>query len=146
MNEESTAGQGWVGGVCIKDNQVLLIHRINNEVDFNKEYFVFPGKKLQGDETLELALTKAFKDFSITIELRDLLYSKGDDVDDLEYYYICKYIFGEPALTPESDEAREMEKGMQVYTPIWVKVSEIEDLIIYPESVKIAILENLVKQ
>lgn len=141
MNEESSIKR-WVGGICIKNNQVLLVHRINNDVDFNKEYFVFPGKEVEGDESLESALKSAFEDFSITVALEDLLYSKEDESDDQEFYYLCKYLLGEPRVQIESNEAKEMEEGRQVFTPIWVEISDLDDLIVYPESVKALILED----
>lgn len=144
MNEEYTK-KSWVGGICIHDNKVLLIHRINKESNFTKEYFIFPGKDVLEDETPEKALEKSFLDISITVALGDLLYSKDDDSGEEEAYYTCTYILGEPALIPTSDQAKEMEEGEQVYAPLWVELSDLEDLIIYPESVKIEILENLVK-
>jgi hypothetical protein len=36
-----------------------------------------------------------------------------------------------------------MEEGEQVYTPLWVDLSDIDELIVYPESVKNLILENI---
>ena len=144
MNEDYTQ-KSWVGGICIRDGKVLLVHRINNEIDFNKEYFVFPGKEVEGDESLETALHNAFKDFSVTVKLADLLYSKEDEVDDLEYYYLCDYVLGEPLVIKGSNEAEEMEGGEQLFAPIWVSLSDIDDLIVYPESVKSEILE-LVKE
>ncbi len=142
MNEE-TIQKIWVGGICIKNEQVLLVHRINRDSDFNKEYFVFPGKEVEGDETIESALVAAFSDFSMTIKLEELLYSKGDETDDQEYYYLCKHVLGDPAVTASSNEAKEMEEGRQVYIPMWVPLTELEDLIVYPESVKSRILEEL---
>jgi ADP-ribose pyrophosphatase YjhB (NUDIX family) len=135
--------KSWVGGVCIRDGKVLLVHRINNRASHNKEYFVFPGKEVHGDETLESALINAFKDFSITVTLGDLFCSKEDTVDDLEYYYLCDYVLGEPAIAAGSIEEGEMEEGEQVYTPLWVDLSDIDELIVYPESVKNLILENI---
>ena len=140
MNEE-TSVKIWVGGICIKNDQVLLVHRINNETDFNKEYFVFPGKEVEGDENIEDALKSAFEDFSISVQLENLLYSKEDELDDQEFFYICKYLLGEPHVQKESNEAKEMEKGKQIYTPMWVKISELDELVVYPESVKTLILE-----
>lgn len=138
---EETIIQNWVGGVCVREDKVLLIHRINKASDFTKEYFVFPGKIVEGDEALESALEQAFSDYSITIKLQDLLYSKENDSNDIEYYYLCDYVLGEPAVREGSNEAIEMEGGEQVYTPMWIKLSELEDLIIYPESVKMSLLE-----
>lgn len=142
MNEEIIPKM-WVGGICIKDGQVLLVHRINNENQFNKEYFVFPGKEVAGDETIESALENAFKDFSMSIKRGELIYSKDDDSDEQEYYYLCKHTLGEPSVAPGSDEEKEMEEGKQVYIPMWIPLSELEDLIIYPESVKMNLIELL---
>jgi len=142
MNDEATT-KIWVGGICIKNSQVLLVHRINNDVDFNKEYFVFPGKVVEGDETIESALEEAFRDFSMSIKLEDLVYSTGSETSDQEYYYLCKHTLGEPAVSAESNEAKEMEEGRQIYIPMWVPLSELDDLIVYPESVKSHILEEL---
>ncbi len=144
MSEEDIHKK-WVGGICVHDNKVLLIHRINNEINFTKEYYVFPGKDVLEDETLEIALKKAFMDISVTVQLGDLFYSKEEDFEDQEYYYTCLYLLGDPAVASLSDQAKEMQRGKQTYTPVWIKLSEIEDLIIYPESVKISILENLIK-
>lgn len=142
MNEDYTQKK-WAGGVCIHDDKILLIHRINNKNTLNKEYFVFPGKKVQGDETLETALDNAFKDFSITVNLGDLLYSKGDDIDDSGQYYLCEYVLGEPAIAANSNEEEEIEEGEQLYTPLWISLSDLDDLIVYPESVKDLILERV---
>lgn len=133
----------WVGGICIKEDKVLLVHRINNESDFHKEYFVFPGKEVAGDETIEIALEKAFADFSITVALKDLLYSKDEDGDEPEFYYTCDYVLGEPAVIAGSNEAIEMEEGRQVFIPMWVSLSELDDLVVYPETVKVKILNDL---
>ncbi len=133
----------WVGGVCINDGKVLLIHRINNELPVKKEYFVFPGKDVSQDETIETAVEKAFADFSITISLQGLVYSKEDEINGSEYYYQCDYVLGEPAVIAGSNEAIEMETGDQVFIPIWVPLTELNDLVVYPESVKEKILEDV---
>lgn len=142
MNED-TITKKWVGGICIKNGQVLLVHRINKDSDFNKEYFVFPGKEVAGDENIEDALRSAFADFCMTVQLDDLLYSKEDDLTDQEFYYLCKYNLGEPQIKENSNEALEMAEGSQVYIPMWVPLSELDNLILYPESVKALILEGL---
>ncbi len=98
---------------------------------------------MAGDEAIESALVEAFRDFSMTIKLGELLYSKEDSIDDQEYYYLCKHTLGEPSIAPGSNEEKEMEEGNQVYIPMWVPINELDDLIIYPESVKMRLLEAL---
>lgn len=142
MNEDIP--KKWVGGICVKDGNVLLIYRINKEKDFNQEYFVFPGGTVAANESLEDTLVREFDEASIKVTLGDLFYStEEDDNDEADYYYLCNYILGEPLLTNKSDEVDIMETGNQVYTPMWVPISDLDDLIVYPESVKEKILEEL---
>jgi hypothetical protein len=139
MSEENMSKK-WVGGICVNDGKVLLIHRINKKSGFNKEYFVFPGKTVEDDQALEQAFLESFKNISITVKLGELLYSKDDE---LEYYYLSEYITGEPSFIATSVEAKEMEEGGHVYIPMWVELSELDDLIVYPESVKALILDSI---
>ena len=134
----------WVGGICIKEDSVLLIYRINREKDFNQEYFVFPGGDVGADESIESALTREFSEASIKVKPGDLFYSSEDDGnDDAVYYYLCEYVFGEPSFIEKSVEVAAMQEGMQLYTPMWIPIRELDDLIVYPESVKSKLLEEL---
>lgn len=133
----------WVGGICVKDDSILLIHRINKKSLFHKEFFVFPGKEVEADENLEEALREAFEDFSMTVKLKELFYSKEEDMEDQEFYYTCTHVLGEPQVAKDSDEATKMLEGEQVYTPMWIPLSDLDDLIVYPESVKVKIIESL---
>lgn len=129
--------QAWVGGICIKDGKVLLIHRINKERLFNQEYFVFPGKDISHDETRDQALTEIFSELGLTIARGELLYEK-DDLEDLEYYYACDITFGNLA----TQAAPDIETTEQYYTPMWVAISELDELIVYPESVKELLVQH----
>lgn len=141
--EEDITIKKWVGGICIHNNSVFLIHRINKDNNFNKEYFVFPGKDVEGDENIEEALQEAFLDFSLTIKLKELIYLKEDDINGQEFYYLCNYVFGNPSVREGSNEAEEMKGGEQVFIPIWVPISELDTLVVYPESIKETLLEMI---
>lgn len=137
----------WVGGICIKNESVLLIHRINKEKDFNQEYFVFPGGQVEDDESIEDTLMREFKESSITVGIGELFYSTEEDInEEADYYYLCDYVMGEPALSEESKESALMENGKQMYTPMWVPLRELDELIVYPETVKSRVLEELPQQ
>jgi len=133
----------WVGGICVRDSKILLVYRIDKDKIPDQEYFVFPGKMLAGDESLETALCSAFKDMSITVKLNALLYSKEDPTDESEYYYTCEHILGEPSFIATSDEVALMKDGRQVFTPMWVPLHELDELIVYPESLKAKLLDTL---
>jgi hypothetical protein len=130
----------WVGGICVQDNQLLLIHRINKERDFNQEYFVFPGNTVEEDSSLATTLTEEFAQMSVQVTLGDLFYANEDNGDESEYYYLCTYQGGEVTI-PEADETNDEQK--QFYTPVWITLEELDDLVVYPESVKNLILEEL---
>lgn len=139
-NMEDNFPKKWVGGICIQENKVLLIHRINKERLFHQEYFVFPGRTVAEDESIEKALIKEFEEISLTVTLGELLYTHNDDEE--EYYYFCSYILGELALP----EIQEGEDQKQFYTPMWIPINELDELIIYPESVKELLQEKLLTE
>lgn len=130
--------QAWIGGICTHDGKVLLIHRINKERLFNQEYFVFPGKEISYDEAEDQALAKAFMELGLTIAKGELLYTK-EDSDDTEYYYSCTITFGS-LQTPTTPPGEDQE---QYYTPMWVAIAELDELIVYPESVKELLVEPI---
>lgn len=138
MNEEFQ--KKWVGGICIKDGKVLLIHRINKERLFNKEYFIFPGKTAEDDESISEALHASFQEHGLIVQAGDLLYSK-EDVDEAEYFYNCTYSTGE-ILLPEVTSLEDLEATEQLFTPMWIPLSELDELIVHPESIKEILLEN----
>lgn len=134
----------WVGGVCLRDNTILLIHRVNKKSLFNQECFIFPGKIVEGDESAESALKEEMDTLTITVDVGELLYSHGEG-DEVEEYYLCTYAFGEVPSAKEYAVGKDgVEDGTQSYNPIWVSLDDIDDLIMYPESVKNILLEKLV--
>ena len=134
----------WVGGVCVRDNTILLIHRVNKKSLFNQECFIFPGKIVEGDESPESAIKEELEKLAITAHLDELLYTHGEG-DELEEYYLCTYALGEVPSTEEYGMGRDgVEEGTQSYSPVWISLDDIDDLIMYPESVKSLLLEKIV--
>ena len=136
----------WVGGICIRDSKILLIYRINKEKDLHKEYFVFPGGTVEDDQTIEETLIKEFEDISISVTLGDLFYSKeGDEEEESEYYYMCTHVLGDPSSfkAKNKEDLDETKEKTQFYTPMWVAMSELEEMIVYPESMKAKLLQEL---
>lgn len=124
----------WAGGVCVRNNNVLLIHRINNERLFNKEYFIFPGKEVSQDESIEQALVEEFEKIGLTIKTTERIYEK-EGVEETEYYYLCEHLLGEPTMTTEDSSES------QFFTPLWIPINELDELMIHPESIK-EVLQN----
>lgn len=143
MNDETDIPKKWVGGVCIYDGKILLIHRINKKRTSHQEYFVFPGKQTEDDESIEDAVLEEFANISITVELGVLMYSKENGSGESEHYYSCSYLLGEPALVKKEEESEEESDSKQFYTPMWISLSELDELIVYPEEIKNKIIEGM---
>lgn len=131
-------------GICIYNGKLLVIERLNLEKDFDQKYYVLPGGDVEDDESLEDAVLREFdEETSIKVKLGELFLSFTDESDDIDkYYYLCTYVFGEPILSAKSEEAEKMKKGRQVYTPMWLPLSELKNINLYPEEVKEKILKK----
>lgn len=121
--------------IVLKDNQVLLMHRINK----GKEYYVFPGGGVEESESLEDTATReTLEEMSVKVEIQKLLYhihyfekTKGSD----QYFYLGKYISGTPQLSP-GNELSDMKTGKSFYGPLWLDLNKISNLTVYPTEVR----------
>src|SRR3990172_6451781 len=98
-------------GIVIKDEKVLLIHRIHE----GHEYNVFPGGGVESEETIEEAVVRElYEEASIKARVNKILYHHHitDTTGDSDQYFcLCDYISGEPKLG-EANESKDMEKGL----------------------------------
>ena len=139
------------GGVCVFNNKILLIHRINLDKDKeSREYYVIPGGGVNENEKIEDAVIRELKEeTNLDVKLGDLFFemedknSKGDNRK--HYYYICEYTTGEPKLREDSEEAKEMKQGIRSYNPIWVNLAELENIVLFPKQIKDEIISKFLK-
>ncbi len=134
-------------GICIKDGNLLVIKRLNLERDLDQEYFVLPGGKVEDDESIEDAVIReVFEETSMHVTLGELFKSFTEDTENdfEEHFYLCKYLSGDPALRADSEEAEEMKEGVHFYTPMWLPLSELKNVILYPEEIKMMLIEEFV--
>lgn len=127
-------------GILIKEDEVLLIHRINHH---KYEYFVFPGGGVEEGETIEQAVVREFKEeTTIEIKIDKLLYHHIYDNDTEQYFYLCNYIKGEPKLADDSPEKKEMLQGREFFNPLWVKIEELKNMLVYPLEIRDLLLKD----
>lgn len=125
-------------GILLKGDEVLLINRKNA-----KEYFVFPGGGAEKGETIEQAVERELKEeTSISISINRLLYKHIYDDNSEQFFYLCDYISGEPKLSDSSIENQNMLKGTDYYKPLWVKLNELKNLLVYPLEIRDLLLED----
>jgi mutator protein MutT len=124
--------------ILIKNDEVLLIHRKND-----KEYFVFPGGGVEVGENVEQAvLRELMEETTIEAKINKLLYHHIYDDDIEQYFYLCDYIKGEPKLAENSPEKIKMLKGEDFYNPLWIKIEELKDMLVYPLEIKDLIIAD----
>ncbi len=133
------------GAVCIFKEKILLMHRINLErAADEQEYYVIPGGGVEEGETVEQAVVREV-DEETTIKLEvGKLFLKRDlsNENREEFYYVCKYISGEPTLREDTNEFREMKLGANFYKPMWVSLYDIKNVALYPIEVKEKLLST----
>jgi mutator protein MutT len=129
------------GGVCILDNKILLIHRINLDKEKDsQEYYVLPGGSVESGETVEEAVAREMKEETdIIVEVKEVFLEMEEEVLDKGFkkhcYYICGYISGEANLREDSEEAKEMKEGIHFYKPVWIDLKDLRGLTIFPVEV-----------
>lgn len=129
-------------GICIRDEKILLIHRINSELEKGRdEYYLIPGGGVESNEKVEDAVIREMKEeTSLDVTLGELFYELEDFDGEgkfLKYIaYMCEYVSGEAKLAEDSVEAIEMKEGKQFFKPVWIPLSELPDIILYPKPIK----------
>jgi len=119
--------------ILAKDNKILLMRRIRN----GKEFWVLPGGGVEKKEKVENAVIREVKEeASIKCKIIKLLYTHiYSDLDHKQFYYLCKYISGEPKLG-EYNEFQTMKKENQTYEPVWVEIEKLAKKLLFPLEIR----------
>jgi len=128
--------------IIINNGKVLLIHRINYE----KEYYVFPGGGVENGETIEQAvLREVQEETSLEVKIEELLYHHIYDDNTEHLFYLCRYASGEPKLG-DGNEALDMrESSANFYNPIWYEIKGLPKLLLYPLEIRDWLIEDAKK-
>lgn len=129
--------------VVMHEGKILLMHRMSGE----KEYYVFPGGKVEQGETPELAvLREILEEASLEVVVDKLLYHLTYDSGEQQYFYLGNYVSGDPKL----GEGNEMEMmktgskhGAQSFNPVWFDASALAPLLLYPLEIKDLLIEDM---
>ncbi len=131
----------YAAGIIIKDNQILLMRRVNKE----EEYYTLPGGGLEpGESSEENALREVREETSIVAKVNRLLYKITWDTGNENYYFLCDYLEGEPHLPNSSEEFERMQRESdQVYDPKWFATNMLSNIILYPLEIRDLLIEHL---
>ena len=120
-------------GIVIKDNKVLVMHRINK----GDEYWVFPGGgQEEGEMPDQTAVREIDEETTVKVKATKLLYHIVWDTGEESFFYLCEYISGEPQLGPDSEEFEKMKTGIQTYEPMWIDIEKLSTLKLYQLEVR----------
>lgn len=118
--------------VVLHDNQLLVMYRKNDQ-----EYYTFPGGGIEDGETNEQATIREIKEeTSVDIEVGELLYELHHDNGDVHYYFLCKYLGGELAIQPGTNEYIDNEQGQDIHQPQWLLLQDLSKSTLYPLEVR----------
>ncbi len=119
--------------IIVNNGKILVMHRINNE----KEYHVFPGGGVESGETIKQAvLREVQEETSLEVKIEKLLYHHIYDDNTEHFFYLCRYVSGEPKLG-DGNEARDMkESNANFYNPVWYEIKELSQLLLYPLEIR----------
>lgn len=127
-------------GFVVKGDSILIMYRKRN----GEEYYVFPGGHMQEGETPEeTTIREVEEETTIKCTIQKKAYEITDYSNDnpqIQHFYICDYVSGEPELSGEESRRSTSEN---FFKPMWVKLIEIYKLKIYPAQSKEWVIKNL---
>jgi mutator protein MutT len=115
------------------------MHRIKQ----GKEYYVFPGGKIEPGETHEQTLKREMKEeINADIEITDFFAEHSNfELHDHNYFYLCKHTGGELKL---GDGPEFKQNSLDnFYEIITLPISELSNYPLYPTAIKELVIEKL---
>lgn len=118
--------------LIIKENSILFIKR-NRAGDI---YYVLPGGHVENDEHPELTVMREIKEeTSLEVKLIKYLDKLVDKDNTVHHIYLCEYLSGTPKLAEDSPELTK-ESGIDIYTPMWVEITDLKNIAMWPADIK----------
>src|SRR3989344_2401878 len=116
-----------VSAIIIKSKKVLLIHRKR----VGKEYWVFPGGKVEASESCEEALAREVKEeTNLDVKSSKLAFRSVNELNGKSYpFYLCDVTDGIPEIIGEEKDSQSKRNW---YHLEWIEMPNVNDLNLVP--------------
>lgn len=127
--------------IVIKDDSLLVMHRNK----FGHEYYALVGGAVDVGETAEQALYREVQEEAgiVIANHRLVIVEDAGDMYGMQYIYLCDFVSGEPALAPNSIEAKITADGQNLYRPMWLPLTNLPNVTFLPKELQQQLLECL---
>ncbi len=130
--------RGRAVAIVLNKNRLLVMFRRNG----GKEYYTLPGGGIEPRETAKQAVRREVQEeASIDIEVDRQIYEHHYDDGSKQYFYLCKYISGEPKLAINAPEHKDDQNNM--HEPIWLSAYALDNTLLYPLEIRDWIIQDL---
>jgi 8-oxo-dGTP diphosphatase len=132
-----------VRAIVVKDGKLLVMRRNK----FGLQYCALPGGAMEiGEEQLQTLHRELTEETSIQMtNPRLVIIEDAGDMYGMQYIYLCDYASGEPALTPDSEEAKINALGSNLYEPQWLPLQDLPQANLLPKELKQTVIDGLAK-
>jgi len=127
--------------IVIRNGKILVMFRRKNK----EEYYVIPGGHMRDGETPEETATREVEE-ETTVKINTL--KPAYEITDYagkrpnkEYYFTAEWQEGEPILSGE-ESGRSDESNF--FLPMWIPLTDVPKLLLYPLHLKEWISTNLI--
>lgn len=128
--------------IIIKDDSILVTKRNK----FGDEYYILIGGGIDMGETEEQALLRELHEESgvQVANPRKVFVENAGDMYGFQHIFLCDYVSGEPALHPDSTEAKinTMDIG-NGYETLWLPLSQLPTVAFRSDRLRKAVLDGL---
>jgi 8-oxo-dGTP pyrophosphatase MutT (NUDIX family) len=127
--------------IIIKDDKLLVTKRNK----FGKKYYILIGGGVdQGETELQALYRELQEESGVQVANPRLVFTEYAGIMyGLQQVFLCDYVSGEPALDPNSTEAKISAMGKNLYVPMWLPLSDLPNVEFRSPALQTAILEGL---